>query len=48
MSKKFGYKSSFCQRTFDVYDHVDCWHFMGIHDYIKILKHGYSKVLDHA
>ena len=48
MSEKFGYKSALCQRTFDVYDHVDCWHFMGIHDYIKFLKHGYSKVLDHA
>lgn len=48
MSKKFGYKSSICQRTFDVYDHVDCWHFMGIHDHIKFLKYGYSKVLDHA
>ena len=48
MSKNCGYKSAFCQRTFDVYDHVDCWHFMGIHDYIKFLKYGYSKVLDHA
>tara|TARA_Y100001968_G_C19385800_1_gene732776 strand:- start:28 stop:1233 length:1206 start_codon:yes stop_codon:yes gene_type:complete len=48
MTKKYGYKTAKCQRTFDVYDHVDCWHFMGIHDHIKYLKNGYSKVLDHA
>ena len=48
MCKLASYKSSKCQRTFDVYDHVDCWHFMGIHDHLKYLKNGYSKVLDHA
>jgi hypothetical protein len=35
-------------RTFDTYDHVDCFNFMGLHDHIKSLKHGYSKVTDHA
>jgi N-acetyl sugar amidotransferase len=35
-------------RTFDTYDHVDCFNFMGLHDHIKLLKHGYSKVTDHA
>ena len=35
-------------RTFDTYDHVDCYNFMDVHDYIKYLKHGYSKVTDHA
>lgn len=48
MTKNYGYQSAKCDRTFDVYDHVDCWHFMGIHDHIKYLKNGYSKVLDHA
>ena len=27
---------------------MDCWNYSDIHDYIKWLKHGYGKVLDHA
>ena len=43
-----GYMSARFNRTFDTYDHVDCWNFMDLHDYLKLAKHGYSKVTDHA
>jgi hypothetical protein len=43
-----GYKGARFTRTFDTYDHVDCYNFMDLHDHIKLLKHGYSKVTDHA
>ncbi len=42
------YQSAAFPRTFDSYDHVDCYNFMGLHDLIKRYKHGYSKVTDHA
>jgi N-acetyl sugar amidotransferase len=48
MVKEAGYHSAAMPRTFDVYDHVDDWHYMGLHDRIKQAKHGYGKVLDHA
>lgn len=48
MVNLYGYQGSKFQRTFDTYDHVDCFNFMGLHDELKIAKHGYSKVLDHA
>lgn len=48
MIRTHGYGSARFDRTFDCYDHVDCYNFMDIHDHIKLLKHGYSKVTDHA
>lgn len=48
MVDSFGYQGARFARTFDVFDHVDDWHYCGMHDYIKYLKHGYSKVFDHA
>ena len=36
------------QRTFDIYNDVDCIHYSGLHDYIKFLKFGYSKIHDHC
>jgi hypothetical protein len=48
MIKKYDYKTSQFHRTFDKYDHVDCYNYMDLHDYIKFLKTGYSKVTDHA
>jgi len=44
----FKYKTSKFNRTFDCYDHVDCYNYMDIHDLLKLYKHGYSKVTDHA
>jgi N-acetyl sugar amidotransferase len=48
MVSQYSYKSSNFSRTFDVYDHVDCYNYMDLHDYLKLCKHGYSKVTDHA
>lgn len=42
------YQTSAFIRTFDCYDHVDCFNYMGLHDLLKLYKHGYSKVTDHA
>ena len=35
-------------RTFDTYDHVDCYNYMHIHDLLKLYKCGYSKITDHV
>jgi N-acetyl sugar amidotransferase len=48
MVKQYGYMGATFGRTFDTYDHVDCYNFMDVHDQIKFIKHGYSKVTDHA
>lgn len=44
----FGYESGIQKRTFDIWNDMDCFHYSGIHDYIKMLKHGYRKATDHA
>lgn len=48
MVERFDYRGARFARTFDTYDHVDCWNFMDLHDLLKLYKHGYSKVTDHA
>jgi hypothetical protein len=48
MISKYGYESNFQSRTFDTYNDVDCWNYSDVHDYIKLIKYGYGKVLDHA
>ena len=48
MIKKYGYETAQQTRTFDTYNDVDCWNYSDIHDYIKYVKHGYGKVVDHA
>ena len=48
MIKNFGYKSCNLNRTFDAYDYVDSYVYTGVHDKIKFLKNGYSKVTDHV
>lgn len=48
MVERYRYKGARFARTFDTYDHVDCYNFMDLHDHIKLLKHGFSKVTDHA
>jgi len=48
MIKKYGYETYPQTRTFDLYNDVDCFNYSDVHDYIKYLKHGYSKVTDHA
>jgi N-acetyl sugar amidotransferase len=44
----YGYETAIQQRTFDNYNDIDCFHYSGLHDYIKYLKHGYGKISDHA
>lgn len=48
MIKLYGYETAPQNRTFDTYSDVDCWNYSDVHDYIKFIKHGYSKVTDHA
>ena len=48
MIKKYKYKTSLFARTFENYDHTDCFNYLDLHDYLKLCKHGYSKVTDHA
>ena len=48
MISLYGYETEKQLRTFDTYNDVDCFHYSGLHDYIKFLKYGYSKVTDHA
>jgi N-acetyl sugar amidotransferase len=48
MIEKYQYKTSRFNRTFDCYDYVDCFNYMNLHDLLKLHKHGYSKVTDHA
>ena len=48
MIKSYGYETNSQQRTFDTYNDVDCYHYSGLHDLIKLSKHGYGKVSDHA
>lgn len=42
------YRTAAVPRSFDTYDHGDCWNYMDLHDWLKLAKHGYSKVTDHA
>ena len=48
MMREYDYKTSSFNRTFDCYDFVDCFNYMNLHDILKLYKHGYSKVTDHA
>jgi len=48
MVETHGYKGAHFDRTFDTYDYVDCFNYMDLHDHLKLAKHGYSKVTDHA
>lgn len=48
MVDKFNYKTTKFNRTFDVADYVDCYNYINLHDYLKLSKHGYSKITDHA
>ncbi len=48
MIRRFGYQSLEQTRTFDSYSNASCWNYSDLHDYIKFIKHGYGKVVDHA
>lgn len=48
MIRLYGYQAAPLARTFDTYEHVDCFNYMDIHDLLKLYRHGYSRVTDHA
>jgi len=48
MIRDYGYETLPQTRTFDPYDHVDCFLYSDLHDHLKLLKHGYGKATDHA
>lgn len=48
MIREYGYRTAGFPRTFDCYDYVDCFNYMNLHDQLKLYKHGFSKVTDHA
>lgn len=48
MIEKYGYKTALQTRTFDTYNDTDCFNYSDLHDYLKFIKHGYGKVVDHV
>lgn len=48
MISLYNYETHLQTRTFDTYNDVDCWNYSDIHDYIKFVKYGYGKVVDHC
>jgi N-acetyl sugar amidotransferase len=48
MIKQYNVRTTKLSRTFDTYEHVDCFNYMNVHDLLKLNKHGFSKVTDHA
>lgn len=48
MIEQYGFETMKQQRTFDFYNHTDCTHYNGLHDYIKFIKHGYGRITDDA
>lgn len=46
MINKYGFKGRNLTRTFDKFDHADCFVYSDLHDLFKFYKHGYSKVTD--
>jgi len=46
MVADFGFKGTLLSRTFDRFDHADCYVYSNLHDVLKLYKHGYSKVTD--
>lgn len=48
MVSQAGYRGRPLNRTFDCYDHADCYVYTGLHDVLKYFKHGYGKVTDQA
>ena len=48
MIKDYNYETTLQTRTFNTYEDAHCFLSADLHDYIKHLKFGYSKVYDHA
>ena len=48
MVDRYGYRGYAMSRSFDNYDHADSYTYLGVHDLLKMYKHGYGKVTDQA
>ena len=48
MANQFKYEGRIQTRTFDNFSNSDCYLYSDLHDYIKLIKHGYGKVNDHV
>ena len=48
MISRYGYETDSQTRTFDNYNNIDCWNYSDLHDYLKLIKCGFGKVVDHA
>ncbi len=48
MIRKYKYETRSLERTFNHYEDVHCLFANGANDYLRYLKHGFSKVSDHA
>jgi N-acetyl sugar amidotransferase len=48
MVKHYNYNTNIQNRTFDKFNYSHCMYYSDVHDYIKFLKFGYSKVNDNV
>lgn len=48
MINTYDYETRASERSFNFYEEAHCHHSLGFHDYLKFIKHGYSRVVDHA
>jgi len=48
MISRYGYETDSQTRTFDNYNNINCWNYSDLHDYLKLIKCGFGKVVDHA
>ena len=48
MINLYNYETASQTRTFDTYNDIDCYNYSDVHDYIKFIKYGYGKVIDHV
>ncbi len=47
MIRKYKYEAVDYNNTYDNCNNINCNHYNGVHDYIKLIKYGYSKIIDH-
>lgn len=48
MIRKYRYETRPMERTFNNYEDIGCLYANGANDYLRYMKHGFSKVSDHA
>ena len=48
MIEKYGFMTDRKERTFNIYENAECYFNDTVHDYMKYLKFGYNRCVDHA